>query len=350
MSAIQELGQRLVSNSEMMERRINERFQEQIDRLNATIWRMENGSRAEPGIQPEMGRPTREPEVRREEIRSSRILEKPLISPSQFDGKSSWDDYQVQFELIAELNGWNTSVMAIFLAASLTGPAQAVLTDLDEDARRDYYALKGALSLRFGTGGKMELYRSQLKNRVKGKEETLPELAQAIQRLIRQAYPDAPLSVREVLEKDCFLDAIPDTDIRWKMLQARPRNLQEALVVATEVEAFQASERQRLHKGGLTTNMVETQAPGKQLTTLEISINKIWDEMKRDREEHRQLLEQFIRRMTNTGQSERPNTWSTRNVGGRNCWTCGKPGHFSRNCLSHYSNNQGNGGGPSQRA
>ena len=101
-----------------------------------------------------MRRPTREPEVRREEIGSSRILERPLISPTQFDGKLSWDYYQVQFELIAELNGLNTSVMAIFLAASLTGPAQAVLTDLDEDARRDYYALKGALSLRFGTGGK----------------------------------------------------------------------------------------------------------------------------------------------------------------------------------------------------
>ena len=39
--------------------------------------------------------------------------------------------------------------MAIFLAASLTGPAQAVLNDFDEDARRDYYALKGA---RFALG------------------------------------------------------------------------------------------------------------------------------------------------------------------------------------------------------
>ena len=93
----------------------------------------------------------------------------------------------------------------------------------------------------------MELYRSQLKNRVRGKEETLPELAQAIQRLVRQVYPDAPLSVREVLEKDCFVDAIPDTDIGWKMLQARPKNLQDALAAATEVEAFQMAEKQRFH-------------------------------------------------------------------------------------------------------
>ena len=103
--------------------------------------------------------------------------------------------------------------MAIFFASSLSGPAQAILTDLDGDSRREYYALIGAVSLRFRTGAKKELLRSQLRNRVRGKEETLPELAQAIQRQIRQAYPDAPLSVLEVLEKNCFLDAIPNTHI-----------------------------------------------------------------------------------------------------------------------------------------
>jgi len=38
-----------------------------------------------------------------------------------------------------------------------------------------------ALSLRFGTGGKVKLFNLQLKNRSRGKDESLPELAQAIQ-------------------------------------------------------------------------------------------------------------------------------------------------------------------------
>lgn len=63
----------------------------------------------------------------------------------------------MQFELITELNEWNTSENAIFLSTSLSGPAQAVLTNLDEDSQRDYYVLKGALFLIFGTGGKMQL-------------------------------------------------------------------------------------------------------------------------------------------------------------------------------------------------
>ena len=184
-----------------------DRFQQQIDRLDEKIWRLDNASRAGPGGEPEvLMRNAQEPEIvptNRMENRPS--LAKPLMASSPYDGKTSWDDYQVQFELIAELNGWNTSTMAIYLAASLSGCAQAVLTDLDASSRRNY---NYTLSLRFGNGGKMEVFRSQLKSRARGKDETLPELAQAIQRLVRQAYPKALLSVWEVLAKDHFVDAL----------------------------------------------------------------------------------------------------------------------------------------------
>ena len=281
-------------------------------------------------------------------------LAKPLITPSPYDGKTSWDDYQVQFELIAELNGWNTSTMAIYLAASLSGCAQAVLTDLDASSRRNYKALRDALSLRFGNGGKMEVFRSQLKSRIRGKDESLPELAQAIQRLVRQAYPEAPLSVWEVLAKDHFVDAIADTDIRWKVLQTRPNTVQEALATATEVEAFQISERQRLRPGRLTANIVGAQVADKHRDTLDSSISKILSEIKKDREDQRRLMEDLIKKIERPARNvqsgiEHDSSWGPRNVGGGNCWNCGEPGHFSRNC-PNLRYNQGNGGGLNQRA
>lgn len=55
-SAIQELGPRLVNNSEVMERRTAESFQEQIEQCHEKVRRMDNASRAHPGIQPQENR------------------------------------------------------------------------------------------------------------------------------------------------------------------------------------------------------------------------------------------------------------------------------------------------------
>ena len=170
----------------------------------------------------------------------------------------------------------------------------------------------------------MEVFRSQLKSRVRGKDESLPELAQAIQRLVRQAYPEAPLSVWEVLAKDHFVDAIADTDIRWKVLQTRPGTVQEALATATEVEAFQISERQRLRPGRLTANIIGAQVSDKHHDTLDSSISKILSEMKKDREEQRRLMEDLMKKFERTTRSvhhgmEHVSSWGPRNVGGRNC-------------------------------
>ena len=50
--------------------------------------------------------------------------------PAEYDGRSSWLDYQCQFELIAELNEWNDNIKAMQLASSLRGDAQSILSDL----------------------------------------------------------------------------------------------------------------------------------------------------------------------------------------------------------------------------
>ena len=314
LSGIQELGKTLLNNSEEMERRMTARFRLQIDRLDDKIWRLDNPAvgRGGPGEEPEVTEYASEPEVVRESPGNHRPIEKPLITPAPFDGNTSWDDCQVQFELISELNGWNKKVMAIYLAASLSGCARAVLADLDERSRKDYFTLKEALALRFGNGGKTELYRAQLRNRVKGRDETPPELAQAIQRLVRQAHPEAPSSVREVIERDHFVDAILDTEIRWKVLQARPRTVQEALAVAIEVEAFQASEKQHQRQGRFTTNVIATQVAEMHQETFDSSISKILAEMKKDREEQRQLLEDFMKKMTSPGRLQKMGAWGAK--------------------------------------
>ena len=59
------------------------------------------------------------------------------------------------------------------------------------------------------------------------------------------------------------------------MLQPRPGMVQEALAMATEVEAFQISQRQCLRPSRLTANMVDAQVSDKQHDTIDLSISKI---------------------------------------------------------------------------
>ena len=122
--------------------------------------------------------------------------DKPKIRPAMFNGNTSWEDYLAQFELIAEINRWNDSMKATYLAVSLSGPAQAVLGDLEPKARKNFAELTNALAERFGTENQQQVYRTALKTHSQQGDETLPELAQSVHRLTRQAYPEAPHQLR----------------------------------------------------------------------------------------------------------------------------------------------------------
>ena len=86
--------------------------------------------------------------------------------------------------------------MAIYLAASLPGYAQAVLTDLDASSIRNYKVLRDALSLRLGNGGEMEVFRSQLKSRIRGKDESLSDSAYTSDPATRKASISRSTSIR----------------------------------------------------------------------------------------------------------------------------------------------------------
>ena len=177
--------------------------------------------------------------------KTKRSVEKPVVRPAIFDGKGSWEDYHAQVKILATLNGWvDGQLKATYLAVSLSGPARAVLGDLSEAERCDYAVLVKALDNHFGTGNRSDMYRATLKSRMRKADESLPELAQAIRRLARQAFPGVPSDIRDTLAQDHFVDALGDADMRWKVHQSRPKTLDEAMTIAVELEAFIAADRQ----------------------------------------------------------------------------------------------------------
>ena len=163
------------------------------------------------------------------------------IKPPNYDGRFSFKDFLVQFELVAQLAGWHPSVMALELAGSLRGTAIAVLSDLQPSERTHYPTLVRALMDRFEPENQKQLYKAQLKSRYRRMDESIPELAQEINRLVRGAYVELPPDLRDGMAKDAFIDALNNRDLELAVFQSQARTLQQAVKVAMEFEAFQST-------------------------------------------------------------------------------------------------------------
>lgn len=158
--------------------------------------------------------------------------------PPKYDGSTSVKDYLVQFDMLMALNNWAKSRAALELATSLVGPAREVLSDMASYERTDFNMLTTALKNRFEPENQQQIYRVQLKQRLRKSNESLPELAHDIKKLVRKANPDASAIMREKLAQDAFIDALNERDLQWAVLQSDPDSVDEAVSTALQYEAI----------------------------------------------------------------------------------------------------------------
>ncbi|CAC5381628.1 unnamed protein product [Mytilus coruscus] len=167
--------------------------------------------------------------------------------PATFDGTSSWQDYLVHFEMVAEINGWDNISKALELTTCLRGSAQAILSDLRPDLRRSFTHLVTALASRFQPSN-----QAQMKSTTREKSQSLPELVQDIKKLARLAYPTAPMEVREQLARDCFIDSLNDADLEWAIFQGKSISIDDRVRIGLEFEAFANGHRRKFtNRAGL---------------------------------------------------------------------------------------------------
>ena len=150
------------------------------------------------------------------------------IKPQHFDGSTKFDEFLSQFEITSEINGWQYREKSLYLASCLTGDVRSLLSELDRDGQRDYKTFKEKLANRFASVNRSEIYRTQLKSRTRNKGEAIPELAQAIKKLVHQAYPGVHKDVIETLAIDQCIDALTDSDIRLRVREFDHKTLAEA--------------------------------------------------------------------------------------------------------------------------
>ena len=167
------------------------------------------------------------------------------MKPQNFSGSEDLEDYLAQFELIADLNGWNYRTKSLYLASTLTGDARGLLNELSSEDRKDYDKIVNVLTIRFGSVNRAEVFRGELQTRTKRRDESLPELAQSIKKLTRKAYPSASSNVIETLAMDYFIDAIPFKEVRIRLREVCPKTLAEAEKIAVRLDAVHVADKTR---------------------------------------------------------------------------------------------------------
>ena len=80
--------------------------------------------------------------------RTAEVGGKPNIKPVTYDGTTSLQDYKSHFDACAMLGKWSKVERGLYLAVSLRGQAQGVLSNLLGDALNDYDELVRALNER----------------------------------------------------------------------------------------------------------------------------------------------------------------------------------------------------------
>jgi len=160
---------------------------------------------------------------------------KSIIKPVTDDGDGPWLGYKSYFDACAKINDWTDHEKGSYLTVSLRGQAQGVLGNLPLNARQDFDEHVTSL----------EEYRTQLRECRQKATERLPELGQDVRRLTNLTYSTAPNDVSEILAKEQFVDCLANTDMRLRVKQAKPLNLNDAVRHAVELEAFNKAERKR---------------------------------------------------------------------------------------------------------
>ncbi|GFY20731.1 uncharacterized protein TNCV_1119651 [Trichonephila clavipes] len=90
-----------------------------------------------------------------------------------YDGKTHWEVYKIQFDIISEANRWTEGVKACQQETSLRGEAAEILQTLTDTELLNLNSLYTALDLRFNQKFSKDYARLQMKTRHQKPEESL---------------------------------------------------------------------------------------------------------------------------------------------------------------------------------
>jgi len=155
-----------------------------------------------------------------------------------FNGSKCQKTFLAKFENCSDYYEWTEKEKLCHLRASLEGPAGQVLWDAGQQSSVD--EVVRLLKNRFGSLNEEERYRSEFNARRRRRGESLQSAYQDVRRLMALAFPGQSGSMWEVMARDAFVESLGDPSLRIRVLERDLTTLEEALKVASRLDALGA--------------------------------------------------------------------------------------------------------------
>ena len=179
------------------------------------------------------------------------------------------------------------------LRASLEGSAGQVLWDAGQCTSAS--DLIWLLKNRFGSVNEEERHRSELKARRRRRGESLQSFYQDVRRLMSLAFPEQSGTMWEIMARDAFMESLGDPALRLRVLERDPSTVEEALKVASRLEALGYGELEDVWDdvGHRRDKYVKTAVPGGD--DEERQLTRVVQDLKKELKENRAEMERLRR-------------------------------------------------------
>lgn len=240
------------------------------------------------------------------------------LKPDTFDGRVPLREFLSQFSLIARANKWDDATQSMVLAASLRGKARTVLETIENIENLNLSELTSKLELLFGEGSLTQNYYSLFTNRRQKFGEDLATFGTELERLSRLAYPECPYAVRDKIACAQFISTLSDNFVKRTLQLEGITSLNLAIERAKAVKIIQEEDFGRRKERRWNTGNFQKSNERDERNHARIK-------RKDEKEKH-----EYSRR----------NKWHKSNfhMGNKECWTCGKKGHFRSECPEEKGN------------